>query len=177
MSATAAPDESSRQSRYRVFFIGTTLLTICWLILFSLLVFFTSNPVTLNWQQLQKAQTVVEGTVLDKTGGKIKIGRFWKNDPLAADDQELRVVNLNQTIAREGETYLFPLVLAVPGSGNEPDGYEVPLTQEQEIELKMEQIPATPMIYPYSDEAVMQLEDLLRDFANPSAEPDAAEQG
>lgn len=162
MSATSSPDDLPRQRRYRAFFIGTTVLTASWLILFALLVLFTANPITLNWQQMQKAQTVVAGTVVNKADGTIKLDRFWKNDPRAGDTKELRVINLNRTIAEEGETYLFPLVLAVPGSGSQPDGYEVPLTQEQEIELKIAQTPATPLIYPLSDDAVEQLEELLR---------------
>ncbi|QDU80293.1 hypothetical protein Pla110_20200 [Polystyrenella longa] len=161
MPAEAPINESAQPGRSKAYFLFAFWVTLIWLIGFSLLVLFTANPVTLNWQQLQRAQTVVEAEVIDKEQGLVQLKRFWKYDPQITAGEQFAVSNLPSSRVENGASYLIPLVLLEPGSGDVPDTYEIPLTQEQLIQLKMEQTEPEPIFYPYKEEAVVQLEQLL----------------
>jgi len=103
----------------------------------------TANPVTLNRDQILRADFVVTGKVeSDPHAGEVSISRAWtKNGPSGT----IHVENLEDTQARRGQTYLMPLSRA-------STGYKV-------TEARLDNSAA--LIYPDTPAAVEQLKAIL----------------
>lgn len=104
-----------------------------------------SNPVTLNRRQIFRALdegVIVRARVSDLETGQCEVIECW---PVAEIDGTFHVTDLRQTGAKSGATYLLPLLREDGG------GYAVaPGMADDEMKL----------IYPDTDEAIAQLEEL-----------------
>jgi hypothetical protein len=116
---------------------GAFLIVMAWL---------TANPVTLNRDQILRADFVVTGTIeSDPRGGEVSVLREWKKNGLTGT---IHLENLDEAPgARRGATYLMPLSHALTG-------YRV-------TEARLANSAA--LIYPATPEAIDQLEKILAD--------------
>ncbi len=114
---------------------------IVWWIVLLAMAIFTANPITLNRDQIQRADFVVTGTVDETQPHTLIVEREWKKK---AGLKQVAVENLDETGARPGRTYLVPLSKDVNGR------YFVTETKDERL-----------LIYPAEDEAVKQLEAIL----------------
>jgi len=123
--------------------LAVTCATVWWLALVTMATV-TSNPVTLNREQIDRATFVVGGTVQDLGRGIVSVKREWKqNKPL----EQINVDNLAPAGAEAGEEYLMPLVQT------DGESYHV-------VEVR---VPGTlPVIYPLVPEASEQLQIILK---------------
>ena len=111
-----------------------------WLALVAMAIF-TANPITLNRDQILRADFVVTGTVDETQPHTLIVDKEWKKK---AGLRQVTVENLDETGARPGRTYLVPLSKDVNGR------YFVTETKDERL-----------LIYPAEDEAVEQLEAIL----------------
>ncbi|MEZ6048973.1 MAG: hypothetical protein R3C11_26035 [Planctomycetaceae bacterium] len=87
MSADTSPDDSSRLNSLKsghsakVFFRVALALRSSGSACFLCSSLLTANPVTLNWEQIRRSQTVILAKVVNKDAGTVEVERFWKNDP------------------------------------------------------------------------------------------------
>jgi hypothetical protein len=102
----------------------------------------TSDPVTLNRDQILRAQHVVSATVEDPSRGRVTVERAWKGENLSGT---LDVENLPEAHPQTGATYL----LALSRRGGE---FRIVDTLQR---TRM------PLIYPATPEAVEQLRAIL----------------
>lgn len=120
-------------------------IEVSWLAALVALAIWTSNPVTLNREQVLRALrqgVVVRARVVDVTTGRCETLEQWPTDTVAGS---FDAVNLEHTEARAGESYLLPLM----ESGDSILVVPTPAGQ--------------PLIYPDSEEALAQLDELLRE--------------
>ena len=104
---------------------------------------FTANPVTLNREQIIRAETLVTATVVDPVTGTIHIEKFWKGD---REVDSITLGNLNETGAKAGVSYIIPVTEL------RKDRYMVTTTR----------LPKNPpLIYPNTPESVRQLQSIL----------------
>ncbi|MGH9175489.1 MAG: hypothetical protein ACRD1H_14080 [Vicinamibacterales bacterium] len=85
------------------------IIAIGWWAALGSLALFTANPVTLNRAQIEQAELVVEAAVPDDPGAPLSVRRAWKD---GAGLKSVTILELDQTEAQAGQTYLFPLVAA-----------------------------------------------------------------
>lgn len=123
--------------------LAVVLLT-AWILLLTLLVTVTANPVTLNRQQILDSFVVVRARVVDTERGDCTVLQSWPQDHHPG--QSIHVRNLTATGARAGEIYLLPLVQALHGDW---DVTPSPLPGNQ------------PLIYPDDSKAMGRLQQLL----------------
>jgi hypothetical protein len=136
-------DAPSRLSRGPLLFIA--LLTACWCVTLIVMACLTANPVTLNRDQVLRADFVVTGKVESAPAlGDVSVSREWTKKGLSG---KIHVENLEDAGARRGETYLLPLSLA-------GTGYRV-----TEARLANSAV----LIYPDTPTAIDQLEQILAD--------------
>jgi hypothetical protein len=106
------------------------------------LVLATSNPVTLNRQQILDADAVVTVRVLKVHEGRCRIERQWTG---AALPEEIVVHELDKTPASEAGQWILPLAATADGN-----------------EIIPSQLPShARLVYPATPEAVQQLERIL----------------
>lgn len=117
----------------------------------------TANPVTLNFRQIAQSRYVVTAVVVDLDEGRLRVERNWRYATEADAEGEITVVNLAETGAREGETYLVPLTPKAVG-------YAVTAIVAPKMD-EGEKPREYPRVYPATDEAVAQLESILLRFA------------
>lgn len=134
------PEASSR--RWPIVLIFAVALG--WWTILAALALFSANPITINREQIQRADFVVTATVVDKTAGVVHVEKEWKS---AADFHKLTVKNLEDTLADSDATWLIPLTRS-------PDGhFQVPASRLPNGE---------PLVYPATPEATKQLADILK---------------
>jgi hypothetical protein len=130
---------------------GPLIAAICvgclWVGFLAVLTLTTANPVTLNRAQLEASTKVTLATVVgEKTIAPVKNG-----NESPAELEDIQVLNLPQTGARIGQSYLFPLIPAkLLGEAAEGDFLVTPTLLPNQ----------TPLIYPDSPETTQQLEQL-----------------
>jgi hypothetical protein len=136
-------DTPSRPSRGPLIFaLG---LTVVWCAFLIGTAWLTANPVTLNLDQIVRAEFVITGTVDSDPGrGEVSVSREWKRNGLKGT---IHVENLDEARAHRGATYLMPLSRA-------STGFRV-------TETRLSNSPA--LIYPATAVAIGQLEKILAD--------------
>jgi hypothetical protein len=104
----------------------------------------TANPVTLNRDQLLRADFVVTGKVESEPAsvGEVSVSREWKKNGLSGT---IHIENLEDARVRQGGTYLLPLSHA-------STGYRI-------TEARLANSAA--LVYPATPVAIEQLEKLL----------------
>lgn len=158
MNEDSSPDGKPLVRSSRSIWYALLGLALVWGAILLSLVLFTANPVTLNWEQIQlQAQMVISAEVLNVESGKVKVTRVWKEGGPVQPEQELLILNLKQTPARNGESYLIPVIKSGPVAG----AYTIPMTQEQLALEEKGKEDIQPYCYPLSDDVVKQLESLL----------------
>ncbi len=134
-------ETTPQQKSKRMIIAGGVALA--WLLTLSLLALLTSNPVTLNREQIQRADFVISAEVLDEQSGRVSPLREWKRNEKF---DELTLANLPKTDCREAERYIIPISLG-------DDGH---------FQVTPSKLPGKlPVVYPANDEAIRQLENLL----------------
>jgi hypothetical protein len=134
-------DTPSRPSRGPLIFAAT--LTVVWCALLIGMAYLTADPVTLNRDQILRADFVITGKVdSDPAIGEVSVTREWKKNGLTGT---IHVENLDDARARRGTTYLLPLSHA-------STGYRV-------TDARMTN--ASALIYPATAVAIQQLEEIL----------------
>jgi hypothetical protein len=104
----------------------------------------TANPVTLNRDQILRADFVITGKVESEPAlREVLVLREWKKNGLTG---KIHVENLEDARVRRGGTYLMPLSHA-------STGYRVTETRAS----------SPAIVYPATPEAIDQLEKILGD--------------
>jgi hypothetical protein len=137
-------------------FTVAAIVTAVWLLALMGLAAGTANPVTVNRHQIEIADLVVTGRVLDRDRGDVMVERTWKGN---APAEQLRVANLAQTLAEPQGVYILPLS---PEDGNE---FVVTPARRRRDALELDDlgpdIGGPLLVYPATAEAVEQLEQAL----------------
>ncbi len=140
---TPTPTPVARTSRLG--FTFALCVALAWLVFLMTLAVTTANPVTLNREQVSRADVVVTGRVVDLASGRCDVQRRWTRGP---DLDSVSVANLRQTGARSGALYILPL-------HSRGDG---------RFEVVPSRLPnKAPLVYPATPDAFLQLESLLHE--------------
>lgn len=129
-------------------------LTAVWLLALAGLAIFTANPVTLNRHQIELAELVVSGRVVDLGSGEVAVERTWKG---AAPADQLQVGNLADTPAAAGGVYILPLTAAEGGLVVTPARRR----RDERAARQPLDTGGPPLIYPATPEALEQLQQAL----------------
>jgi len=120
-------------------------LTVIWCAILIGMAWLTANPVTLNRDQILRADFVITGVVESEPAiGEVSVSREWKKNGLSG---KIHVENLEEAKVRRGGTYLMPLSHA-------STGYRV-------TEARLANSAA--LVYPATPVATAQLEEILAD--------------
>lgn len=74
---TSIPDPAPRP-RTKGALIASIVLVAVWFLSLVLLVTLTSNPVVVNFQQIEASDHVITGKVIDPKDGKVEVEKDWK---------------------------------------------------------------------------------------------------
>jgi hypothetical protein len=136
-------DPASSPSRGRLLLIA--FVAIAWGAILIVMACLTANPVTLNRDQILRADLIITGKVESETAsGEVSVSREWTRNGLTGT---IHVENLDDAHVRRGETYLLPLS---PAS----TGYRV-------TDARLTN--AAALAYPATPTAIEQLEQILAD--------------
>jgi hypothetical protein len=146
MNATAAGERQQAPRGPLWIAIGIGL---GWIAILSVMALFTSNPVTLNRNQLRESDLVIVGQVQpDGQVARFDDSPDWPFPP----DTKLQVVNLQATSAKVGQAYLLPLTRA---------GHTTGRGQDLVFAVTASRLPnAAPLIYPATKESLQQWSEL-----------------
>jgi hypothetical protein len=125
-----------------LFRLAVLIAAFWWLFLGSMALF-TANPVTLNREQIIRAEFVVTATAMDPVNGTVHIEKSWKSD---GQVDSMTLENLSQTGAKANVSYIIPVTESRKGR------YNVTTTRL---------LNNPPLIYPNTPEAVLQLQSIL----------------
>jgi hypothetical protein len=109
----------------------------------------SANPPTVNRQQILDSESVVEAEVVDLTAGKVQSIKVHLGPNLIG---ELKITNLAETGAIQGETYLLPLMPERKGAWSVTPS-PLPDTRHP-AEANS---PGLPLIYPVCNSTLQQL--------------------
>jgi hypothetical protein len=127
--------------------IFSSALAIVWCAILIAMAWLTSDPITLNRDQILGADFVITGRVeSDPAAGEVTVLREWHKNALSGT---IHVENLGDVRVRTGQTYLMPLSHA-------PTGYRITEARLANSAL---------LVYPATQEAVRQLEQILPERA------------
>lgn len=154
------PDErtstDSRAVRWlssRGLLLAALVLAALWWLALALMAWLTANPVTINVWQVYQADVVVQAMVVDPQSGAIEVSREWKNDRTSLPGQSI-VKDTALAEAVPGNSYLLPLTRSATGEWQVTRAaLRTPLGKPQQY--------APPYIYPATEEAIAQLEEVL----------------
>jgi hypothetical protein len=124
-------------------------VTAVWLMALGGLALFTANPVTLNRRQIELADAVITGRVLNKGHRDVAVERVWKGGDLP---EGLRVENLDEAPVEVGHVYVIPLT-------RNRERYAVAATRRTPAPE------GSRLVYPATPTALEQLRDILADDA------------
>jgi hypothetical protein len=140
LSPSAAPSRPSRGP-----LLVAAALTVAWCAILIVMAWLTANPVTLNRDQILRADFVVTGKVESDTAtGEVSVSREWKKNALTG---AIHVENLEDAQAQRGATYLLPL-------SHSSTGYRVTPARLAN---------SAALVYPATPAAIDQLEKILAD--------------
>ena len=119
------------------------LLASAWAAALAVLAFTQANPVTLNRDQILRAEVVVAARI-DGTYAIATVEQQWGDgEPL----ELIEILNLQETAAKDGGAYILPLESSSTGS------YKVVAAH----------VPGRPyLVYPATEAAIAQLQQLLQ---------------
>jgi hypothetical protein len=127
--------------------IFASALAIIWSAILITMAWLTADPVTLNRDQVLRADFVITGRVeSDPAAGEVSVLREWHKNAL---NGTIHVENLGDVRVRTGETYLMPLSHAATG-------YRITEARLANSAL---------LVYPATQAALSQLEQILPDHA------------
>ena len=109
-ASDTAPNERTAWFRRR-FFLVALLVGAWWAVLIGLTIV-TANPVTLNREQINRADIVVTAKVLNAKTGQVAVLKEWK---IGTKRETLRIEGLQKSRAADGETYILPLSINATG--------------------------------------------------------------
>jgi hypothetical protein len=136
-------DAASRPSRGSLVFAA--VITVIWCVILFVMAWLTANPITVNRDQVLRADFVVTGKVdSEPASGQVSVSQEWKHNGLSGT---IRVENLDDARVQRGKTYLMPLSRTGSGYG---------ITQARHAD------PAA-VVYPATPEAIEQLKEILAD--------------
>jgi hypothetical protein len=127
--------------------IFASALAITWCAILIAMAWLTADPITLNRDQILRADFVITGRVAsDPAAGEVSVLREWHKNALSGT---IHVENLGDVRVRTGQIYLMPLSHAAAG-------YRITEARLANSAL---------LVYPATEEAVGQLEQILPDRA------------
>jgi len=133
-----------------LFWFAVGVLSI-WLGLVAWLTWTSSNPVTLNRQQIFASDVLLVGRVSSQHVVEPVEDQPW---PLA-DRSPIKIVNLSRTHARPGRVFLFPLRFVLNRIGTKP---------KVEYMVTPSELPShEPLVYPATPETMDQLRQILQE--------------
>lgn len=141
-TATGNPQCGAPTRRSRAFLIAAALLGGAWAISLACLAVWTANPITLNREQVLRANYVVTARVDDSASGRVTVEREWKRRGI---NGQITIANLPAASPRNGADYLIPLTARVDDYA--VTGLPVP--------------GGAPLIYRATPEALAQLRAIL----------------
>ena len=118
-------------------------LALAWVAILSILAVTQANPVTLNRDQILRAEVIVSARIDDVAEGACTVEQQWKDgESLSA----ITVSNLHETAAGSGRTFILPLQRNPAGA----------------FEVVAAPLPDRPyLVYPATDEVLQQLRQQL----------------
>ena len=131
------------------------IVTAVWLLALAGLAIFTANPITLNRHQIETAELVVTGRVVDRDTGEVAVERTWKG---TAPADQFRVRNLAETPAAAGDVYILPLTTARGGLVVTPARRR---SADREAGRRPPDAGGPSLIYPATPDALQQLQRAL----------------
>jgi hypothetical protein len=138
-------------SRPRALLIAALLLAAVWWVVLGTLAALTANPVTLNREQLLRAEFIVTGKVVgNPSDGELAVERDWTHHSLSGT---VHVINLADVKPRAGVDYLIPLSKGT-------HGFHVTATPIPD---------RPPLVYAATPEAIGQLKGILAVKESPGA--------
>jgi hypothetical protein len=157
-SPTGAPaSPAPARARRRWPLALTFLIASAWIAFLVVLTLISANPVTLNREQILESTLVIAGEVEDLPAGKVSV----LPDADILMDQTIVIRNLQDTPARPGERYLFPLQPVFTRG----------LPERGVFQATPSRLPdRAPLIYPDGEIALRQLQ-AIRASAPPADEP------
>ena len=121
---------------------GALLLAAAWCAALAILAFAAANLVTPNREQLLRAPLVVIAHIDDAAQGTATVESRWRGQI----DGKIRVTNLDETGAHNGQSYILPLV-RIAGD---------------EFEVVAARLPKRPwLVYPATSDAIDQVAAIL----------------
>jgi hypothetical protein len=140
----SASDVPSRPSRRLLDFAA--IVAVVWSAILIGMAWLTANPVTLNRDQILRADLVITGKVeYEPAEGQVSVSHEWKKNRLTGT---IHVENLDQARVQQGKTYLMPLTR---------EGSEAYYITGARLAN------SAPLVYPATREAIEQLEKILAD--------------
>jgi hypothetical protein len=138
-----APDRQSSTVTIRLLYRLAVLIVALWWLFLGGMALFTANPVTLNREQIIRAEIVVTATVVDPVNGTIHVEKSWKFD---RQFDSIMLENLKETGAKADVSYIIPVTESRNGR------YNVTTTR----------LPNNPpLIYPSTKKSEEQLQSIL----------------
>lgn len=143
---TDSPEQQSlpATSGVRRRFVFAAAFAGLWMIGLAVLSLRTSNPVTLNRDQILAATDVLTAVVEDAEAGQVRVDKSWKD---VVHEDHLRLSNLHELRVSHSERLLIPI------TGSRRDWQVAP-----------SKLPPNgpPIVYPVTPESERQLRHLLR---------------
>jgi hypothetical protein len=119
------------------------VLAAAWIGVLAVLALTQANPITLNREQILRAELVVTARIENVAEGTAAVEQQWGGGETLGS---ITVINLRETAAENGGTYILPLVRGMSGS----------------YEILAAHVPDHPyLVYPATQGALEQLQQLL----------------
>ncbi len=149
-----SPSQPAKQTNRRLL-LAIFLIALGWIGFILFMVIWYSNPVTLNELQILSSTQIAAGRVIGPhTITRDEAAGVW---PFEGRDQ-IEIVNLAATPAKQGETYVFPLIPFLQDGRPVEGAYEITPTR----------LPGElPLIYPTGEETTRQLKKILLNQRQP----------
>ena len=126
---------------------------IVWGVSLASLAVLTANPTTLNRAQIEQADLIVSGHIIDVQQGTVEVKQTWKS---AVELEQITVRNLADTKAAGGSLFLLPL-------SSMPNGvYEIAQPRLPGQRGKRPAADQPRRIYPVTDDVLTQLQAILK---------------
>jgi hypothetical protein len=113
----------------------------------------TANPATLNRAQIEQADVIVTGRIVDAQQGTVDVEQTWKS---VIEGEQITVRKLAETNARNGMRVLLPLSPVAGGV------YKITQPQLPGQHDKRSVANQPRRIYPATDDVLAQLQEILK---------------
>ena len=128
-------------------------VSVVWGIALVSLAMLTANPLTLNRAQIEQADVIVTGRIVDAQQGTVDVEQTWKS---GIKREQITVRNLARTNARNGSRFLLPLS---PTAGGVYKITQPQLPGQRDNRSTANQ---PQRIYPATDDVLAQLQEILK---------------